>query len=270
MNSNHKEQREVIGLVSKSQAPITEIITPRLPLDLEGCRKIGEPKPIRLLSIEEIKTLHDCVRQSSAHDVKNKVSLLADDLDTSSPAVLSMATDPNSGDSLFHTAMRVQRIDVLGQLRDTFPPNNSFAIGSRTLLRHANHQDETILHAATQTGNLDMVIAAYRLFGRDPALSTETPYSGHVPIEDITELPDDGIPHLTFLLSKDSRGRTAADVARTAGADDIATWLNVLVQRLDPLGRQNSAETRAEWDSFITKYYQYQYREVQVEDDELE
>jgi ankyrin repeat protein len=270
MMSNHQAQREVIGAVSKSQTPTAEIITPRLPLDLEGCRKIGEPKPIRLLSVEEVKKLHGDIREGSAHDVKEEVSLLADDLETSPPAVLLMAVDPSSGDSLFHTAMRAQRIDVLSQLRETFPPNNSFTIGSKALFRHTNYEDENILHVATQTGNLDMVIAAYRLFGKDRTLPTETSYPGHVPIEDVTQLPYEGIPHLTFLLSENSRGQTAAELARTAGFNEVYTWLNAMVAKLDPLGQRNNSEKRAEWVSFIAKCYQYQYREVQVEDDELE
>jgi hypothetical protein len=206
-----ESQREVIGAVSKSQTPITEIVTPHLPLDLEGCRKIGEPKPIRLLSKEEIATLHNCIRKSDANDVREEDFLLADDLETSPPAVLLMAVNPSSGDSLFHAAMRAQRIDVLSQLRETFPPNNVFAIGSKALFRHTNHHGETMLHAATQTGNLDMVIAAYRLFGRDHALARETPYARQVPIEEVNTPPHEGIPHVAFLLSENSRGQTAAE-----------------------------------------------------------
>jgi hypothetical protein len=91
--TNHKVQREVIGADSKSQTPVTEIVTPHLMLDLEGCRKIGESVPIRLLSKEEIHMLHDSIRGGSAHDVENEVSLLTGDLDTTSPAVLFIAID---------------------------------------------------------------------------------------------------------------------------------------------------------------------------------
>jgi hypothetical protein len=92
-DSNHKAQREVIESVSKSQTPVTEIVTPHLLLDLEGCRKIGESIPIRLLSKEEYHMLHDSIREGIGHGVNDKVSVLADNLDISSPAVLFIAID---------------------------------------------------------------------------------------------------------------------------------------------------------------------------------
>jgi ankyrin repeat protein len=260
MQSNHQAQFEVVKATPKSQTPLDELVSPTLPLDLEGCRKIGVPVPNNLLSSHDTRELHEYARSKDASDIKTEVSLIADVLQTSPPAVLLIAIDVETGDSLLHTAMRAQRIDFLCQLRDTFPPNSSFAIGSRLLLRHANHQGQTLLHTAVESGSLNSVIAAYRLFADDTTLPTETPHHDYTPVEDETDLPDGGIPHLVFLLSENLQGQTAADFARAAGFEEAASW----IEKLDPLGERNDAAKRTEWDIFVTKHYQYRYREKHI------
>jgi hypothetical protein len=266
MQSSHQPQFEVVKAVPKSQTLADELVSPTLPLDLEGCRKIGVRVPKDLVPSNDVQELHEYARSKdvSKSKIGKLVSLVAGDIKTTSPAVLLMAIDENTGESLFHTAMRAQRIDFLRQLRNTFPPNSSFAIGSRLILRHANHQGQTLLHAAAETGNLDMVISAYRLFAEDTALPGETPYPGYTPVEDLTDLPDDGIPHLMFLLSEDLQGQTAADVARAAGFEEIALWITSVIEKLDPLGQRNDAAKRAEWDILLTEHNQYRYREKHI------
>lgn len=261
MQSNHQPQFEVVKAVPKSQTLVDELVSPTLPLDLEGCRKIGVRVPNRLLDSNQIHELHEYARTREALNIKTKVSVIADILQTGPSAVLLMAIDATTGDSLFHTAMRAQRIDFLSQLRDTFPPNSSFAIGSKLVLGYANYQGQTLLHAAAETGNLDMVISAYRLFASDVTLPAETPHPGYSPVENETDLPDDGIPHIMFLLSENIQGQTAADVARAAGFDEIALWITGLIEKLDPLGERNDPEKRAEWETFFKEYYQHRYRE---------
>jgi hypothetical protein len=149
-----------------------------------------------------------------------------------------------------------------------FPPNMSYTIGRKLLFKHKNHRRETILHVAAQTGNLEMVIAAYRLFGSGILPGVPT-YPGYQPLEDLTDLMDDGIPHIMFLLQKDRDGQDAASVARAKGFEDVACWLESLVSRLDPDEKRNDDAEVNEWTRYMRRYYQHEYTELAAQDPEL-
>lgn len=270
MMSSHQAQARVLRGVKKSQTPITEWVTPVLPLDQTGCLRLGEHPPSELPSVDEIRSLHELARKGDCDELQITTEFIAEEPFTSAPAMLLMAIDPATGDSLCHTAIRAQQIGALAQLRKMFPPNGSFRLGENALYKHKNHAGETMLHAAVTTGNIDMVVAAYRLFGRDD-LTNGKGYAGRgQPLEELTEHPNDGIPHLTFLLEKCSDGRDAATVARDNGYDNLAQWIDNVVTRLDPAGQRHDPEQWKKWESFMRDYYQHEYREVQVEDDAID
>ncbi|RYP19125.1 hypothetical protein DL765_003541 [Monosporascus sp. GIB2] len=265
----HREQTRVTRGVKKSQIPVTEWVTPALPLDQAGCIRLGEPPPRELLSVNEISSLHEFARKDDHDELLSSMRYLADKYFTTENAILLMAIDPSTGDSLFHTGIRAQQLDALAHLRKTFPPNGSFRLGEKAIFKHKNHAGETMLPTAVKTGNIDMVVSAYRLFGRDKLVNEERCAGWGQHLEEHTELPDDGVPHITFLLEKNSEGRDAATIAREIGYGSLAQWIDTVVTRLDPAGQRHDAEQRQKWECSIRDYYKHEYKEVLVGDDEI-
>ncbi|RYO99151.1 hypothetical protein DL764_006893 [Monosporascus ibericus] len=220
-------------------------------------------------SADRITGLHEAVRKDEPNLIDGKLSMAGYQCGTSPATMLLLAIDPASGDSLFHTAMRTERLDALSTLRKTFPPNGSFEIPTRLLLKHKNYQGETILHVAAQTGNQDMVTAAYRLFCRD-SLPNERRFTP-TPAEERNPGFEDGsrLPPLMFLLEQNAASQDAASVARTNGYEDVARWIERLVTKLDPHGDRNDAKERERMQEFVRQRQQHRYTEIHVEDDEV-
>ncbi|RYP43576.1 hypothetical protein DL770_011571 [Monosporascus sp. CRB-9-2] len=214
--------------------------------------------------------MHEAVHKDEPDRIKGKLAMAAHRCGTSPGAMLLLAIDPTSGDSLFHTAIRVERLDALTILRKEFAPNGSFEIPVRLLFKHKNHQGETMLHVAAQTGNQDMVAAAYRLFCRDwlPHEPRFTP----TPAEEINQGFEDErrLPPLMFLLEQNAASEDAASVARANGHEDVARWIERLITQLDPHGDRNDAKEMERMQEFIRQHYQHEYTEIQVEDDEVD
>ncbi|RYP20217.1 hypothetical protein DL765_002891 [Monosporascus sp. GIB2] len=179
-------------------------------------------------SADCIADLHSAVRQDEPDLIRGKLAMKAYQCGTSPPAMLLLAIDPSSGDSLFHTAMRAERLDALSILRERLSPNGSFEIGVWLLFKHKNYQGETMLQVAAQTGNQDMVIAAYRLFCRD--WLPHEPHFTPIPAEERSYGFEDELrlPPLMFLLEQNAASQDAASVARANGHEDVARWIERL------------------------------------------
>ncbi|RYP69854.1 hypothetical protein DL771_005865 [Monosporascus sp. 5C6A] len=218
-------------------------------------------------SADSIADLHEAVRKDEPDLIRGKLAAKAYQYGTSPGAMLLLAINPSSGDSLFHTAMRAERLDALSALRKIFTPNGSFEIPIRLLFKHKNYQGETMLHVAAQTGNQEMVTAAYRLFCRD-SLPSEPRFTP-TPAEERNKGLEDRhrLPPLMFLLEQNTASQDAAGAARANGHEDVARWIERLITQLDPHGDRNDVKVKERMQEFIRQHYQHEYTEIQVEDD---
>ncbi|RYP73149.1 hypothetical protein DL771_003785 [Monosporascus sp. 5C6A] len=140
----------------------------------------------------------------------------------------------------------------------------------RPLLKHKNHQGQTMLNVTAQTGNQDMVAAAYRIFCRDwlPHRLRFTP----PPAEEVNQGFQDErrLPPLMLLLKQSAGSQDAANVARGKGHEDVAQWIERLITQLDPHGDRNDTEERERMEEFIRPRYQHDYTEIQVEGEKVD
>lgn len=254
---SHNSQTHVIRKVDKSQTPVTEWVTPVLPLDQAGCVRLRHPPPRQLMPVDEIKGLHELARTGDYEKLLGTISSLAREYSTSDLATVLMAIDPSTGDTLFHTGIRSQHPTVLSYLKKTFSPNGSCDLSKKALFRHQNHAGETMIHAAVKTGKIDMLVSAYRLFAQEPLVHEQRLGNWDDWAEYRTDMGDEEIAFLTFLLEKDSEGRDAATVARGNGHISLARWIDDVVTRLDPDGQRYDPEQRKMWEDWIRDYYQH-------------
>jgi ankyrin repeat protein len=175
-----------------------------------------------------------------------------------------MAVEPTTGNTLLHTAILAQRIDVLDILRYLRSHNvGAFHRLFYALFSHQNHHGDTILHSAVRSGKLELVKAAMQVFNHeyldeaDERLQLAEGGLGNQPYyddgdEDATSMR---IGELTFLLQQNNKGRTATDEARAAGYTDIVAWLDRNINLCDPRGERFNESTVQIWRESCDDYY---------------
>ncbi|WYZ44773.1 hypothetical protein EsH8_VIII_000089 [Colletotrichum jinshuiense] len=233
---------------------------PRIPLDFRYRPAERAPDPKR------IATLHEVVRTGSSNEIEIGLINVGRSCESNALAVLFMAIEPDTGNSLIHTAVAARRIDAMDTLRRCFRADNMMKFKKLfdILYCHQNRAGNTILHSAVQTGEQDIVTAAFRIFHGDHLTVVDDAWqrSSQPPAaEDLpwSEEDDDGmrIPHLMFLLKQNAHGRTAAAEARALGHDNLAVWLEEILQRSDPQRERDNPDTAQLWREFCADYYGY-------------
>lgn len=172
--------------------------------------------------------------------------------------LLLSAIDPTTGDSAIHRAVAAGNLNALDAILSGLGrgfgmmPNHTRQFW--LLVTHQNLAGDTALHAAARTGSVKATKAVYRLFHREPIfdvddrllndpaswLETAKPeeIGDEVPVEyfdfrTAEDEPEFYLPPLDFVCKKNQAGRDAAEEARSAGHEDLATWLEGLIARHD-------------------------------------
>lgn len=175
-----------------------------------------------------------------------------------------MAIEPATGNSLMHTAILAQRIDLLDTLRYYRPRSDApFMRQFELLYSHQNHDGDTILHLAARTSRRDLVTAAYQVYvfqdidSPDESLQSTEPAESMPSIWSTNEGEEGAmrIAEILFLIKENAAGRTAADEARALGQDDIAAWLERALQLCDPKRERDDPSCVQVWQDVYLAYY---------------
>ena len=213
---------------------------------------------------ETIAELHAVVRTGTPDQVERALVGAEYHCHATRPAVQLMATEPTTGNSLMHTALIAQRIDLVDILR-RFRSHNAAAYRQPfyALHSHARHDGDTILHSAVRSGKQELLTAAFQVFrgqyldSPDESLQSDEAAQRVSPWWDDENEEEIGmrIGELMFLLRHNDKGRTAAAEARVLGHADMAAWLERATQVDDPHGDRRDASVMQLWREGCDEYY---------------
>lgn len=178
--------------------------------------------------------------------------------------ILLMAIDPSTGNSALHVATASKNVEGLRAVNAEFRPLQVRLRRSyHMLVSHKNHAGDTMLHVAARTGDVQLLVYAYRIFCHD-SLPDEKRWGNSQPVElQGTEGLDQFIiPRLAFLIDKNNEGRDAIAEAELAGYPEAVEWLEALVSRMDPSGKRTDAVERAKIEDYVRKLYRYDEEEA--------
>jgi len=211
-----------------------------------------------------IAELHAVVRTGTYDEAEDAIETAADECCAQNIGVLYMAVEPSTGNTLLHTAMLAQRIDVLDALR-RLRTHNAMAFHRLfyALFTLQNYHGDTMLHSSVRSGKLELVKAAMQVFKQqhlndaermlqraEGGLGNRTFYEANE--ESTTSMR---IGRLTFLLQQNKEGRTAADEARVSGHADIVAWLDRNLNVCDPHGERFDESAVQLWRESTDDYY---------------
>lgn len=156
----------------------------------------------------------------------------------SSLELLSASKDKENGNSPLHFAALSGSVDIFPVIQSLCERRN-FGGPQDSLLRlpllERNYAGDMPLHIAASRGDLSMVRAIYGVFCRDdPPWTADGPegLTSH-DSQVIYDLDDEeAAARLDFILSKDSSGKDAFDLAKAAGALEVPDWLEILQHSL--------------------------------------
>ncbi|KAH7303621.1 hypothetical protein B0I35DRAFT_446335 [Stachybotrys elegans] len=170
-----------------------------------------------------------------------------------SPGKFTQIIDPDTGDSLLHVAVRLASLEAVNTIMACFRRGKRvFSVWSRhALLVHQNHDGDTALHIAARSGNQLLLTMLFRYLCShwsaecpEEVEMDDGPPEKDIYPEDIDESAS--APALLVILTKNRAGRDAAAEARQAGHDDLAQWLEDVMQRYDPDKTRRTDEGVAE------------------------
>jgi hypothetical protein len=213
------------------------------------------------ISKEDLEAFQSAVKTGPLSDIDCTFSTAAGHCGIDSPLCLLTAIDPQTGDSLLHIAILAGRIDALSRLFSVWPPDDAVPHYPRLqelLVSHKNHQGDTILHLAVRSGDLDLVIAAYRLFVHDWLPGEERFGNPLTEGLDWSQEEDmNRVPALVFMLTENEKGLDALGEARALGHEEIAQWLERLLERYDPEREREDTTVRDKWQGFFDHHYSF-------------
>ncbi|KAF9871762.1 hypothetical protein CkaCkLH20_10696 [Colletotrichum karsti] len=211
---------------------------------------------------ELISELHAIVKTGTPREIKIAMENAGYDCDAPGVAVMFMAIEPTTGDSLMHTAAAAQRPDAMDALRHFRTHNAAYYDNPfYALYTHQNHAGDTILHVAARSGKLAVVAAAFQVFRHEHLILDEEKLrsgqdaEGHMWDDDNEEAYHMRIGGVLFLVRQNSEGRTAADEARALGFGDIVAWLERTVKAYDTKGESSDPSILQLWQDSCNEYY---------------
>jgi hypothetical protein len=206
-----------------------------------GLADFVEPLPVD----EIIPDLMEVVRTGDAEMVSSDFYFYAWRQNMGRTDVLARMLDPASGDSALHVAAENGNLDALRAISKFFVTvcySWNMHVRKRQILTMKNKAGDTALHCAARNGDLDVVRGVYRLFCND-WLPGQQRLSKNPPAEYATNTGDIDEhhygPQLMFLIEKNVVGRDAAAEARMAGHEEVASWFEEVINRVDPDGKRN-------------------------------
>lgn len=213
---------------------------------------------------ERVAELHAVVRRGTPDQVERALEGAEYNCDATRIAVQLMAMEPTTGNSLMHTALIAQRIDLVDILRH-FRSHNAAAYRQPfyALYSHPRHDGDTILHSAVRSGKQELLIAAFQVFRGQYLDSPDESLQSDEAARRVTSWWDDDneeevgmrIGELMFLLHHNAKDRTAAAEARVLGHTDMAAWLERATQGDDPDGERHDASAVQLWREYCDEYY---------------
>ncbi|KAG9254342.1 uncharacterized protein F5Z01DRAFT_750249 [Emericellopsis atlantica] len=218
---------------------------------------------LRIPTLECITELHAIIRTGTFQQIERALERAGVSPRASSLAVLFMAIEPTTGNSLMHTAVIAQRIDVMDYLR-AFRSHRPAAYRPPhyALWSHQNHDGNTMLHSAVQSGQKELVVAVFQIF-RDGNIDELDELLRSEEADDWGFDNDNEeefhlrLGELVLLLRENAKGRSAADEAQALGHTDIATWLERTTQLDDPLRERNDPSIVQIWREICDDHYAF-------------
>ncbi|KAL0930534.1 uncharacterized protein CTRU02_214609 [Colletotrichum truncatum] len=162
-------------------------------------------------------------------------------------------TDPVTGDTAVHVAAAAGNIEGFKVIARSFGrdwrPNEWYMTCIKAIFFLRNKAGDTVFHIAARAGRLGVVNAAWYWFLCLPQMNQLPDESGsdvYVPVDEDMPEPEDVNPlyipecmmAIVLLARKNFAGRTPADEAITAGHDNVAEWLRLVLDRLTLNGRR--------------------------------
>jgi|SRR5687767_18667 hypothetical protein len=212
-------------------------------------------------SLTRIAELHDVVRTGTLREVEDALTSAGYVCNVPNIGVLFMTIETSTGNSLMHTAILAQRLDVMDALRYHRTHNVAvYRMPFYALWSHQRHDGDTILHSAVRSGNQQLVTAAFQVYRNE---YFDAPDEGLQSADANGPMWDDyneeesimRIAELLFLLKLNAKGRTAAAEAQALGYVDIAAWLERAAQLDDPRRERDDPSVLQLWQDSCAQHW---------------